>query len=83
MLSIIFNTIVLSLDEYPISPARQWIIENFNYFFFIIFCLELILKLVGLGIKGYLKDKFNIFDLLIIILSIIELIVDRLIIKSN
>ena len=34
----------------------------------------MILKLIGLGIKGYCKDRFNIFDGVIVILSTIEVI---------
>ena len=33
----------------------------------------MIIKLLGMGFKGYLKDRFNIFDGLIIILSIADL----------
>ena len=33
----------------------------------------MIVKLIGMGIKGYLKDRFNIFDGIIIILSIADI----------
>ena len=32
------------------------------------------LKLTGLGFSDYLKDYFNIFDALIVVLSLVELI---------
>jgi hypothetical protein len=34
----------------------------------------MILKLIGLGIRGYCSDRFNIFDGVIVILSTIEVI---------
>ena len=37
----------------------------------------MILKLVGMGFKGYVKDSFNIFDGVIVILSTVEIIVSR------
>jgi hypothetical protein len=34
----------------------------------------MILKLIGLGVKGYCSDRFNIFDGVIVFLSTIEVI---------
>ena len=41
-----------------------------------IFSLEMLLKIFGLGIKQYVKDNFNIFDSIIVILSLIDLAID-------
>jgi hypothetical protein len=38
-----------------------------------IFTLELLLKLWGLGLGKYMSDKFNIFDALVVGMSILEL----------
>lgn len=46
-----------------------------NTIFSYIFIVEMGLKLIGFGIKGYLKDKMNIFDGCIVILSIVEMVV--------
>jgi hypothetical protein len=32
----------------------------------------MVLKLLGLGFKDYLRDGFNIFDALLVILSLVE-----------
>lgn len=42
-------------------------------YFTISFTAECILKLVGLTFEDFTKDKFNIFDLVIVIASIVEL----------
>lgn len=34
----------------------------------------MILKLIGLGFKGYVSDKLNIFDAFIVIISVVETI---------
>lgn len=72
MLSIIlFNTFILSLDKYPDYP--EWVEEIFsglNIIFVFFFTLECILKIVALGVRPFLKDGFNVFDLLVVISSI-------------
>lgn len=39
----------------------------------LIFGSELVLKLYGLGLRCYFRDKFNIFDCIIVITSFIEI----------
>jgi hypothetical protein len=34
----------------------------------------MLIKLAGLGIRNYTRDKYNIFDALIVILSLVEMI---------
>lgn len=35
----------------------------------------MIIKLLGLGFKGYARDRFNIFDCVIVIISTIEIVI--------
>jgi hypothetical protein len=44
-----------------------------NIVFTVIFTVEVILKLIGLGIKEFCVDRFNIFDATVVIISLIEL----------
>jgi hypothetical protein len=46
-----------------------------NYGISIIFVLEGIIKIIGLGNK-YFKDKWNIFDFIIALLSIVGIILE-------
>ena len=71
---ILLNTIVLAMDKYP-----EWD-EDVNEFFHltntvftIIFTAEVAFKLIGLGAKGYVADKFNIFDCVIVIISLVDM----------
>jgi hypothetical protein len=41
-----------------------------------VFVLEMLIKLLGQGVKGYLKDGHNCFDFLIVAMSMIEFIVN-------
>jgi len=71
---IIINTLLLTLDRYPDIPeAQQNVLNQVNYCFTVIFTVEVIIKLLGLGAREFAKDKFNIFDLVVVVLSIIEI----------
>ena len=43
-----------------------------DIFFVWAFTAEMIMKLIGLGLRNYLRDKFNIFDGVIVILSLVD-----------
>ena len=47
---------------------------SLNIFFFTVFLIEMIIKITGLGPKGYIRDRMNIFDGTIVIVSAIEII---------
>ena len=38
----------------------------------ILFTVEMILKIIGLGIKGYINDSFNLFDAFVVIMSYVD-----------
>ena len=71
---IIVNTFVLAIDQYPENEETIELQEQLNTFFTYCFVLEMIIKLLGLGIRDYVKDQFNIFDAAIVIFSIVEMV---------
>lgn len=74
MLIIVMNTIMLAFDRYPEPPDdQQFIFYIFNIVFTVIFGLEVLIKILALSIRGFLRDRFNIFDTLVVIISVIEL----------
>ena len=46
-----------------------------NYILSALFGVEMILKLIGLGVKGYFREGFNIFDCVLVIVSVAEAVV--------
>lgn len=62
----------MATDRHPIDDESVKVIEIANLTFYCIFLLEMILKIIGLGFKGYCKDRFNIFDGFIVALSTVE-----------
>ncbi len=47
-------------------------LENLNFMFFFIFLFEVLIKLTGLGFSAFFYDGFNIFDLIIILISCVD-----------
>eukprot|EP00347_Sterkiella_histriomuscorum_P004762 403359206 len=73
---VLINTIILSMDRHNIDPYTDFVCTLFNLVFTYIFCMELLLKLAGLGIKKYFKDLMNYLDTAVVILSLIEIVVN-------
>jgi hypothetical protein len=73
ILSVIANTIVLSLDRYGISELELALMTKLNSVFTYLFITELGMKLIAIGVKKYLSDKMNYLDGTVVLLSIIEL----------
>lgn len=71
---VICNTLVLAMDHYGISSEMEVALISINMVFTIIFILEMVAKIIGLGLMGYCKDNMNIFDGVIVLSSIFELI---------
>ena len=44
-----------------------------NIFFTLVFFLEMALSMIGLGLKAYCSDGFNIFDAIIVFASLVDL----------
>ena len=72
---IVANTVVLAMDSYPEDPQVTKVSDMLNEFFTWAFVLEMIIKLIGLGFKEYARDSFNIFDAVIVILSLVDIVV--------
>jgi hypothetical protein len=72
-LFIIINTVVMTLDSDMISQNVVTIANSINFILVIFFTIEFVLKLIGLGFRLFFANKFNIFDMLIVIFSITEI----------
>ena len=67
---IIVNTMTLA-TEYPgMSQDHKGITELSNAVFAGVFCIEMFLKIQGQGMKIYVRSGFNLFDGLVVILTI-------------
>lgn len=72
------NVVTMAMEYYKMPLALEYALKIFNYFFTAVFILEAIMKLVALGFKIYLKDKWNQLDVGIVILSIVGIVLEEL-----
>lgn len=72
LLSVFLNTVMLASQGLVNDTASQDLLSNFNLAFTVIFTIEMGLKIIGLGLKGYASDFMNLFDCAIVILSLYE-----------
>lgn len=40
--------------------------------------MELVIKMLGLGFKGYIRDPYNIYDCIIVVASIVDVLLSNL-----
>ena len=73
---IVLNTVSLAVETYPVTVPVETL-ETINFFFTVAFFAEMVLKLVGLGVMQYAKDRINLFDFVIVWISVVELIVEQ------
>lgn len=65
---VLANTIVLGLDG-----LVSYSFDKLNVFFTLIFAIEQLLKIFSFGVNKYCKDGMNLFDLLIVLISLVDL----------
>ncbi|XP_068020802.1 voltage-dependent L-type calcium channel subunit alpha-1S isoform X3 [Melanerpes formicivorus] len=75
---ILLNTICLGMQHYNQSEEMNHISDILNVAFTVLFTLEMILKLMAFKVKGYFGDPWNVFDFLIVIGSIIDVILSEI-----
>mmetsp|Transcript_57655 Transcript_57655/g.158821 ORF Transcript_57655/g.158821 Transcript_57655/m.158821 type:complete len:1739 (-) Transcript_57655:67-5283(-) len=71
---IVANTVILSMDHHDMDTDLETNLEVCNFVLTLCFAIEMVLKLVALGPRGYAEDSFNIFDGVIVLISLVELI---------
>ena len=82
--SIVLNTLTLALDKYPVDLEMTYVLEKVNIVFAIIFTFEMIIKMTAIGFKNYFQGSaLNIFDAVIVIASIVDLIMSNVIIDDE
>jgi hypothetical protein len=72
LLAIFSNIIILGLVKDNSSKTYDDVLEGMNLAFFSFFVFELVAKVVGQGIKQYVKDRFNWFDSGVVLISAID-----------
>ncbi|KAG6969181.1 hypothetical protein JG687_00003360 [Phytophthora cactorum] len=72
MAVILANTAILALDHYPMPTKMDEDLEIVNFALSCVFVVEMVMKLFGLGLRQYSRDRFNLFDAFIVTMGILE-----------
>ncbi|NWT77730.1 SCN5A protein, partial [Lanius ludovicianus] len=72
-LCIVMNTLFMALEHNNMSPTFKFMLKIGNLVFTAIFTAEMILKIIALDPYYYFQQPWNIFDSVIVTLSLIEL----------
>ncbi|XP_066993816.2 sodium channel protein para [Anabrus simplex] len=72
-LCIVVNTLFMALDHHDMNKDMEKALKSGNYFFTATFAIEATLKLIAMSPKYYFQEGWNIFDFIIVALSLLEL----------
>ena len=72
------NILAMSLEHWSQPKIIDDILMYSNWFFTLVFVIEMSLKIFALGFGGYLADKWNQLDMVIVFLSVIGIALEVL-----
>ncbi|XP_017780931.1 PREDICTED: sodium channel protein para isoform X5 [Nicrophorus vespilloides] len=72
-LCIVVNTLFMALDHHDMDKDLEKALKSGNYFFTATFMIEATMKLIAMSPKYYFQEGWNIFDFIIVALSLLEL----------
>uniref|UniRef100_A0A8D3D454 Calcium voltage-gated channel subunit alpha1 Ib n=1 Tax=Scophthalmus maximus TaxID=52904 RepID=A0A8D3D454_SCOMX len=74
MIAILINTISMGIEHHEQPEELTNVLEICNIVFTSMFSLEMILKLTAFGSFSYLRNPYNVFDGVIVIISVCEIV---------
>uniref|UniRef100_A0A3B4V6V8 Sodium channel protein n=1 Tax=Seriola dumerili TaxID=41447 RepID=A0A3B4V6V8_SERDU len=76
---IVLNTLFMAMEHYPMTPFFNGMLAVGNQVFTGIFTAEMVLKIIALDPYYYFQEGWNIFDGIIVSLSLIELCLENVV----
>ena len=73
-LLIVANTVTLASEYHGMDQNLFDLLQQINVLLTLAFALEMVLKVLGLGVLAYCSDRMNLFDAAIVIVSIVEML---------
>uniref|UniRef100_H2ZPU0 Sodium channel protein n=1 Tax=Ciona savignyi TaxID=51511 RepID=H2ZPU0_CIOSA len=74
-LCIALNTLFMSLEHHPMETWFSKLLDQANVFFTIVFTVEMLMKIIGLSPYTYFKERWNVFDAVVVLFSLLELLI--------
>ncbi|XP_034339963.1 sodium channel protein type 10 subunit alpha isoform X3 [Arvicanthis niloticus] len=72
-LCIVVNTVFMAMEHYPMSDAFDAMLQAGNIVFTVFFTMEMAFKIIAFDPYYYFQKKWNIFDCVIVTVSLLEL----------
>ncbi|XP_076326543.1 voltage-dependent T-type calcium channel subunit alpha-1G-like isoform X2 [Tachypleus tridentatus] len=72
------NVVTMAMEFYMMPLELVYALKIFNYFFTAVFIVEAFMKILAVGGKRYLKDRWNQLDVAIVVLSIAGIIFEEM-----
>lgn len=70
---IVVNTILLACEYHDMDQVWVNTLEVCNWVLTGIFAIEMIIKFLGFGVRNYMMDTYNIFDFVVVVVSLVEI----------
>ncbi|XP_041654848.1 voltage-dependent L-type calcium channel subunit alpha-1D-like [Cheilinus undulatus] len=74
---IILNTLCLAIQHYGQSHLFNYAMDILNMVFTGVFTVEMIFKLIAFKPRGYVGDAWNVFDALVVIGSVVDILLSQ------
>lgn len=71
--AILINTLLMALEYHGQPQLLTDILEYSNYVFILLFTIEILFRIITHGCLKYVQSSFNLFDAVIVLISLIEL----------
>jgi len=71
------------MESYNNNISTNAALESANKVFSYIFAVEMVFKIYALGIKKYSHDGFNIFDGVLVVVSLFDIVLQSIVGKST
>uniref|UniRef100_A0A8C6P3N8 Voltage-dependent L-type calcium channel subunit alpha n=1 Tax=Nothobranchius furzeri TaxID=105023 RepID=A0A8C6P3N8_NOTFU len=75
---IMLNTLCLAVQHYGQSALFNYVMDILNMVFTAVFTVEMFLKLIAFKPRGYFGDAWNVFDALVVIGSIVDIVLSEI-----
>lgn len=76
MALILINIACLAMYHVEMPDGLTVALFWLNVAFTVIFLVEVVVKLIGLGIKQYFQDRWCLFDFFVALLSLVQIAID-------
>uniref|UniRef100_A0A8D0CPI9 Voltage-dependent L-type calcium channel subunit alpha n=1 Tax=Sander lucioperca TaxID=283035 RepID=A0A8D0CPI9_SANLU len=80
---IMLNTLCLGMQHCNQSDHVTKLSDMLNLIFTVLFTVEMILKLMAFKARGYFGDPWNVFDFIIVIGSVVDVILSEVDVSTN